>query len=112
MHSLIRTEWILPPNWARVAKALGLKFVVSTDAHAIGGLKNLKFGVNMAIKLHDCRKHRTKRLLQVSVFRSTVNQSSSIVVLNLSDQPAPHMVAWSSSRLGDPIGSIQLLRDK
>lgn len=38
----------LEPKWAKVAKELGLKFVVSTDAHAMSDFKNLKFGIHMA----------------------------------------------------------------
>jgi DNA polymerase (family 10) len=38
----------LEPKWAKVAKKLGLKFVISTDAHAMSDFKNLKFGIHMA----------------------------------------------------------------
>ncbi len=38
----------LPPIWARRAKALGAKFVVSVDAHATGELRNVDLGVLMA----------------------------------------------------------------
>jgi DNA polymerase (family 10) len=38
----------LPPIWAKRAKALGAKFVVSVDAHATGELRNIDLGVLMA----------------------------------------------------------------
>ena len=38
----------LEPRWIRAARARGIKFVVSTDAHSVGGLNNLSFGVSMA----------------------------------------------------------------
>ena len=38
----------LAPQWAKVAKEFGLKFVVSTDAHAISDMDNLEFGIRMA----------------------------------------------------------------
>lgn len=38
----------LEPHWIRLARTRGIKFIVSTDAHSIGGLGNLPFGVSMA----------------------------------------------------------------
>jgi DNA polymerase (family 10) len=38
----------LEPRWIRAARARGIKFIVSTDAHSIGGLGYLPFGVAMA----------------------------------------------------------------
>ncbi|HEX9264826.1 MAG TPA: DNA polymerase/3'-5' exonuclease PolX [Candidatus Binatia bacterium] len=38
----------LEPRWIRAARARGIKFIVSTDAHSIGGLENLSFGVSTA----------------------------------------------------------------
>jgi len=38
----------LEPHWIRMARTRGIKFIVSTDAHSIGGLGNLPFGVSMA----------------------------------------------------------------
>lgn len=38
----------LAPKWAEIARQLGLKFVISTDAHARGDLQNLNFGIHMA----------------------------------------------------------------
>jgi DNA polymerase (family X) len=38
----------LEPRWIRAARERGVKFIVSTDAHSIGALGNLPFGVAMA----------------------------------------------------------------
>ena len=38
----------LEPRWIRAARARGLRFVVSTDAHSIDALANQRYGVAMA----------------------------------------------------------------
>jgi DNA polymerase (family X) len=38
----------LEPRWIRAARDRGIKFIVSTDAHSIAGLANLRHGVSMA----------------------------------------------------------------
>jgi len=38
----------LEPRWIRAARERGIKFIVSTDAHSIGGMKNLRYGVATA----------------------------------------------------------------
>jgi DNA polymerase (family 10) len=38
----------LEPRWVRAARKRGIRFVVSTDAHATGELGNLRYGVAMA----------------------------------------------------------------
>lgn len=38
----------LAPEWTRRARARGIRFVISTDAHSIQGLNNLRFGVHAA----------------------------------------------------------------
>ena len=38
----------LEPRWIRLARERGIKFIVSTDAHSIDGLGNLRYGVAMA----------------------------------------------------------------
>ena len=38
----------LPPEWIRRARALGLRFVLSTDAHSVSDLDHLPYGVAMA----------------------------------------------------------------
>jgi len=38
----------LAPRWLRVARERGLRFVVSTDAHSMAELGNVRYGVAMA----------------------------------------------------------------
>jgi DNA polymerase (family 10) len=38
----------LEPRWIRAARDRGIRFIVSTDAHSIGGLANLSYGVSTA----------------------------------------------------------------
>jgi DNA polymerase (family 10) len=38
----------LEPRWIRAARARGIRFMISTDAHSTGALKNLFYGVAMA----------------------------------------------------------------
>jgi DNA polymerase (family 10) len=38
----------LEPSWIRAARTRGIKFIVSSDAHSIGGLSNLGYGVSTA----------------------------------------------------------------
>ena len=38
----------LEPDWIRTARTRGIKFIVSTDAHSIGGLGSLHYGVSTA----------------------------------------------------------------
>jgi DNA polymerase (family X) len=38
----------LEPDWIRAARTRGIKCIISTDAHSIGGLANLDYGVSTA----------------------------------------------------------------
>jgi DNA polymerase (family 10) len=38
----------LEPRWIKEARKRRIKFVISTDAHSISDLRNLKFGIGMA----------------------------------------------------------------
>ena len=38
----------IAPEWAQAARARGIKFVISTDAHSVRNLQNLRFGVHIA----------------------------------------------------------------
>src|SRR5689334_17777636 len=38
----------LPPVWIRAARERGIRFVISTDVHATGELRNVRYGVAMA----------------------------------------------------------------
>jgi len=38
----------MEPRWVRVARARGIPFVISTDAHSVNALRNVRWGVDMA----------------------------------------------------------------
>ena len=38
----------LDPHWIRAARTRGLRFVISVDAHSVGELGNLRYGVDTA----------------------------------------------------------------
>jgi len=38
----------LPPHWLKAARERGIRFVVSTDAHSVPELRNVRYGVAMA----------------------------------------------------------------
>jgi DNA polymerase (family 10) len=38
----------MEPRWVRMARRRGIRFVVSTDAHSVNALKNVRWGVDMA----------------------------------------------------------------
>jgi DNA polymerase (family 10) len=38
----------MEPNWTREARKRGAKFVISTDAHSVSELENLRFGIGLA----------------------------------------------------------------
>ena len=38
----------LPPRWLRAARERGIRFVVSTDAHSVAEIANVRYGVAMA----------------------------------------------------------------
>lgn len=38
----------LEPRWIRAARQRGIRFVISADAHSVNGLRNLRWGVDMA----------------------------------------------------------------
>jgi DNA polymerase (family 10) len=38
----------MEPRWIRMARTRGIRFVVSTDAHSVSALKNVRWGVDMA----------------------------------------------------------------
>lgn len=61
----------LPPNWAKVAKDLGLKFVISTDAHARGDFRNLPYGIHMARRA-TIAKSQVLNTLPLKQFRAFV----------------------------------------
>jgi len=61
----------MAPEWIRKARKRGIKFVISTDAHSINGMKNLKFGIGIA-RRGWVRKSEVLNTLGAEAFRATV----------------------------------------
>ena len=61
----------LEPRWVREARKRKIKFVISVDAHSMGALNNVKFGVAMA-RRGGVRKSEVLNTLGVSAFAKTV----------------------------------------
>ncbi|HEY6803092.1 MAG TPA: PHP domain-containing protein [Pyrinomonadaceae bacterium] len=65
----------MAPEWIRLARERGIKFVISTDAHSINGMKNLKFGVGIA-RRGWVRRDEVLNTLETSAFRNAVKPNS------------------------------------
>jgi DNA polymerase (family 10) len=61
----------LEPRWIREARKRKLKFVISTDAHSVNGMKNLKFGVGIA-RRGWARRREVLNSLSVQSFMKAV----------------------------------------
>ncbi len=61
----------LEPRWARCARQLGIKFIISTDAHATGDYRNLKYGVHQARRA-GLRKADVLNALSFREFKNAV----------------------------------------
>jgi DNA polymerase (family 10) len=61
----------MEPRWQREARRRGLRFVISTDAHSLAELKNLRFGVATA-RRGWVRKGEVLNSLGVEAFREAV----------------------------------------
>ena len=61
----------LEPFWLRQARKLGIKFVISTDAHATSDLLNLPFGIHMARRA-GIRKADVLNTLPYAQFKKAV----------------------------------------
>jgi len=61
----------MEPRWIRKARARGLRFVVSTDAHSMRALLNFRYGVAMA-RRGWVRKGEVLNTLGVDSFRTSV----------------------------------------
>ena len=62
----------LPPAWIPAARRRGIKFVISTDAHATGDLDNLAYGVAMA-RRGGVRRAEVLNALPAAGFRAAVH---------------------------------------
>lgn len=67
----------MEPRWVREARKRKLKFVISTDAHSINGMKNLKFGVGIA-RRGWVRRSEVLNSLAPTAFRKAVKPSQSV----------------------------------
>jgi DNA polymerase (family 10) len=61
----------LPPRWLREARTRGIRFVISTDAHSTGELRNARYGVTMA-RRGWVRRGEVLNTLPVERFRAAV----------------------------------------
>lgn len=61
----------LEPKWAKLARERGLKFIISTDAHATSDLQNLKFGIHQARRA-GIRRAEVLNAQSFSKFKKTV----------------------------------------
>jgi DNA polymerase (family 10) len=61
----------LEPRWVREARKRKIKFVISVDAHSVGALNNVKYGVAMA-RRGWVRKSEVLNTLSLSGFRKAV----------------------------------------
>jgi DNA polymerase (family 10) len=62
----------LPPAWIPAARRRGIKFVISTDAHAIADLDNVDYGVAMA-RRGGVRRSEVLNALPFERFRAAVH---------------------------------------
>jgi len=61
----------MAPEWASIARQLGLRFVISTDAHSKGNLQNLEFGIQLARRAR-ITKSQVLNSQPVSDFKNSV----------------------------------------
>lgn len=61
----------MEPRWLREARKRKIKFVISTDAHSIGALNNLKYGVGIA-RRGWVRRNEVLNTLGVKAFQKAV----------------------------------------
>jgi DNA polymerase (family 10) len=61
----------MEPRWAREARKRKIKFLISVDAHSVGAMNNLKFGVGMARRAW-VRRGEVLNTLPVAVFKKAV----------------------------------------
>lgn len=64
----------MEPRWIREARKRKIKFVISTDAHSINGMKNLKFGVGIA-RRGWVRRGEVLNTLETDAFMKAVKPS-------------------------------------
>ena len=65
----------LEPKWIKEARKRSLKFVISTDAHSISDLENLKFGIGIA-RRGGVRRGEVLNTLSFKSFQKSVNPTA------------------------------------
>jgi DNA polymerase (family 10) len=65
----------LEPYWTTKARRRDIKFVISTDAHSISDLENLRFGIGIARRA-GVRKNEVLNTLAVTPFQDAVRPSN------------------------------------
>ncbi len=66
----------MEPRWIREARKRKIKFVISVDAHSMGALHNVKYGVGIA-RRGWVRKREVLNTLGVTAFQSAVRPAAS-----------------------------------
>jgi DNA polymerase (family 10) len=66
----------MEPRWLREARKRKIKFVVSVDAHSMGALNNVKFGIGIARRA-GIRRNEVLNTLSLKTFQKAVRPSSS-----------------------------------
>lgn len=61
----------MEPKWLREARKRGIRFVISTDAHSVNGMHNLRFGVGIA-RRGGVLKREVLNTLSPEAFRKAV----------------------------------------
>jgi DNA polymerase (family 10) len=67
----------LPPAWIPAARARGIRFVISTDAHGIADLDNVEYGIAMA-RRGGVRRAEVLNALPAAEFRDAVRPRETI----------------------------------
>lgn len=65
----------MEPRWIREARKRGIRFVISTDAHSVNGMHNLRYGVGIA-RRGGLRRGEVLNTLGVSAFKSAVRPAA------------------------------------
>lgn len=68
----------MEPRWIREARKRKIRFVISTDAHSINGMKNLKFGVGIA-RRGWVRRTEVLNSLSLTAFVKAVRPNQTVV---------------------------------
>jgi DNA polymerase (family 10) len=65
----------MEPRWIKEARKRGIRFVISTDAHSVGGMHNLRFGVGIA-RRGGLRRGEILNALSLDAFRKAVRPAA------------------------------------